>query len=123
MNRQAYIPHAQREVEHCCDMTDVRRNIDALDAELVELLALRGAYVAQAARIKNDEKLVVDEERIEYIIRRVRQLAEQSKLPADIAERTWRPMIAAYIDFEMQQVKERQRVQNKSAQDKSVQDG
>lgn len=117
MNRQAYIPHAQREVEHCSDMTDVRRNIDALDAELVELLALRGAYVAQAARIKNDENLVVDEERIEYIVQRVRQLAEQSTLPADIAERTWRPMIAAYIDFEMQQVKDRQMAQNKSAQD------
>lgn len=105
MNKQAYIPHAQRDAEHCNDMGDVRRNIDILDAELVQLLALRGAYVAQAARIKNDENLVVDKERIEYIVQRVKALAEQEGLPPDVAERTWRPMIAAYIDYEMQQVK------------------
>lgn len=107
MNKQSHLPYEQRDIEHCNSMDDVRRNIDALDAELVNLLALRGAYVAQAARIKNNPDLVVDEERIEFIIDRVKKMAATAGLKPDVAERTWRAMIDAYIDFEMQEVRKR----------------
>lgn len=105
-----------RPVEHCDSMADVRRNIDALDTELVDMLALRGAYVAQAARIKNNPDLVVDEERIEFIIDRVKTLSDSAGLEPDVAERTWRAMIAAYIDFEMAHVKRLQQAQEDTQQ-------
>ena len=92
-------------VEHCHDMQDVRRHIDAIDAVLVPLLAQRQGYVAQAARIKGQLADVVDEERIEFIIARVRDLAKAQGLEPDIAERTWRSMISAYIDFEHREFK------------------
>ena len=86
-------------------MKDVRREIDAIDAVLVPLLAQRQGYVAQAARIKGQLADVVDEERIEFIIARVRDLAKAQGLEPDIAERTWRSMISAYIDFEHREFK------------------
>ena len=89
----------------CTDMKDVRREIDAIDAVLVPLLAQRQGYVAQAARIKGQLADVVDEERIEFIIARVRDLAKAQGLEPDIAERTWRSMISAYIDFEHREFK------------------
>ena len=92
-------------VEHCQDMQDVRRHIDAIDAVLVPLLAQRQGYVAQAARIKQNFDDVVDEERIEYIVARVRQMAEVNGLEPDIAERAWRAMMGAYIDFEHREFK------------------
>ena len=92
-------------VVHCTDMKDVRREIDAIDAVLVPLLAQRQGYVAQAARIKGQLADVVDEERIEFIIARVRDLAKAQGLEPDIAERTWRAMIASYIDFEHREFK------------------
>ena len=92
-------------VEHCHDMQDVRRHIDAIDAVLVPLLAQRQGYVAQAARIKQNLGDVVDEERIEFIVARVRELASSQGLEPDIAERTWRAMIASYIDFEHREFK------------------
>lgn len=92
-------------VVHCTDMKDVRREIDAIDAVLVPLLAQRQGYVAQAARIKGQLADVVDEERIEFIIARVRDLAQTQGLEPDIAERTWRSMISAYIDFEHREFK------------------
>ena len=39
-------------VQHCTDMLDVRRNVDALDDVLVPLLVTRMGYMQQAARIK-----------------------------------------------------------------------
>ena len=59
-------------VEHCQTMADVRRNIDALDERIVALVAERSAYVAQAARIKQNPDDIVDTVRIEFIVDRVR---------------------------------------------------
>ena len=86
-------------------MHDVRRHIDAIDAVLVPLLAQRQGYVAQAARIKQNLGDVVDEERIEYIVARVRQMAHDTGLDPDISEDAWRAMIAGYIAFEHREFK------------------
>lgn len=85
---------------HCSSMAEVRLHIDALDARIVALVAERSTYVAQAARIKNNPDLIVDVQRIEHIITRVRQMAGDQGAPADVAEHTYRAMIGAFIEFE-----------------------
>ena len=84
----------------CTSMAEVRTHIDALDTRIVALVAERSTYVAQAARIKNNPDLIVDVQRIEHIIARVRQMTCDLGAPADVAERTYRAMIGAFIDFE-----------------------
>jgi isochorismate pyruvate lyase len=86
--------------QHCHTMQEVRTHIDALDARLVALMAERSTYVAQAARIKNNPELIVDVQRIEYIIDRVRSMATELGAPPDVAEVTYRAMIGAFIEFE-----------------------
>ena len=88
------------ETQHCHTMQEVRTHIDALDARLVALMAERSTYVAQAARIKNNPELIVDVQRIEYIIDRVRSMAAELGAPPDVAEVTYRAMIGAFIEFE-----------------------
>jgi len=87
-------------VQHCTSMDEVRQHIDALDVRIVELLAERSGYVAQAARIKQHASQIVDEARIEFIVSRVRALAESHGAPGAVAEATYRAMIAAFIEFE-----------------------
>lgn len=87
-------------VTHCVTMTEVRSHIDTLDTQIVSLLAQRSAYVAQAARIKSSADQIVDEQRIEAIIRRVRQMAHDQGAPSEVAEATYRAMIDAFIAFE-----------------------
>ena len=87
-------------VRHCETMADVRREIDALDDAIVALIAERSAYVAQAARIKQDAGQIVDEERIEFIVARVRARAERLGAPPDVLEAAYRAMIGASIEFE-----------------------
>ena len=68
-------------VQHCTDMLDVRRNVDALDDVLVPLLVTRMGYMQQAARIKADAAQVRDEGRIEAIVRRVRERPPRAASP------------------------------------------
>ena len=88
------------DVQPCNTMADVRRHIDALDDRIVALIVERSSYVAQAARIKQCASQIVDNERIEFIIKRVRMQASESGASEAILEATYRAMIAASIDFE-----------------------
>lgn len=85
---------------HCSHMAEVRAHIDALDAQIVPLLALRCGYVAQAGRIKQDPNLIYDQERIDAILERVQAQASALGAPAQVLEAAYRALIAASIEFE-----------------------
>ncbi|MGH6637113.1 MAG: chorismate mutase [Polaromonas sp.] len=87
-------------VHYCETMTEVRQHIDALDERIVLLLAERGGYVAQAARIKQREDQVYDQARIDFIVDRVKAMAREQGAPEAVIEATYRAMIAAFIEFE-----------------------
>ena len=87
-------------VQHCETMADVRRHIDALDDRIVALLAERGGYVAQAARIKQRADQVHDQARIDFVVDRVKAMARAHGAPEAVMEATYRAMIDAFIEFE-----------------------
>ena len=86
-------------------MTDsldaVRRAIDALDAEVVRLLADRERLVRRAAAFKNDEEGVRAPARVEAVIGRVRAHATASGASPDVVERVYRAMIGAFVELEL----------------------
>jgi isochorismate pyruvate lyase len=90
-------------VQHCETMVQVRSCIDAIDEQVVALLAARSAYIAQAARIKQRADQIVDLERVEYIVHRMRDAMTARAAPPDIAEATYRSLIGASIAFEQQE--------------------
>ena len=85
---------------HCSSMAQVRQHIDALDDVLVPLLVQRGGYMTQAARIKQSDTQVRDEERIEAIVDRVRARTEVEGGPPEVLEAIYRSMMEAYIAYE-----------------------
>ena len=87
-------------MKHCTTMAEVRRQIDELDQRIVALLAERGGYVEQAARIKRRRAEIVDRARIEEVVAKARAAAVEAGLDPAIAEGVYRPMIDAYITFE-----------------------
>ncbi|QIL82087.1 chorismate mutase [Diaphorobacter sp. HDW4A] len=91
-------------VKSCESMTDVRAGVNALDDLLVPLLVERSGYMTQAAKVKNDENLVFDQDRIDAIIERVRPKAEREGGNADLIERIYRAMITCYIDYEHEEL-------------------
>jgi isochorismate pyruvate lyase len=92
----------------CASLAEVRANIDRIDRELVAKLAERGQYVAEAGRFKKDPAAVSAPARVEAIVARVRGLAQADGLSPDVAERTYRAMIAAFEDYERAEWTKRQ---------------
>ncbi len=84
----------------CNSLDEVREHINHLDSRIVPLLAERAGYVRQAAGYKATKNAVVDTDRIEQIIRRVRHLAVEQKCDPELVEHIYRSMIDAFIVFE-----------------------
>ncbi|SEG76870.1 chorismate mutase [Thermomonospora echinospora] len=84
-------------------LTEVRARIDALDGELVRLLADRQRLVRAAATFKTDEQAVRAPDRVERVVAAVRERAAAAGLAPEVAESVWRAMIAAFIEYELAQ--------------------
>ena len=93
------MPNANLDV--CSSLAEVRAHIDALDAELVKLLALRSGYVAQAAHFKKDTAAVRAPARVEQVVARAKALAFEQGAPESVVEAVYRAMIDAFIQEEL----------------------
>jgi len=84
----------------CASLAEVRVNIDRIDREIVAAMAEREKYVAEAGRFKKHPAAVSAPARVEAIIARVRKMAEADGLSPEVADKTYRAMIAAFEDYE-----------------------
>ena len=89
--------------DQCQTMTDVRASVDALDAELVTLLARRFAYMRAAARIKPDAAMVRDEARKAAVITAAVDTAAAQNLPTDVIAAMWEVLVEGSIAYEAQE--------------------
>lgn len=80
---------------------NVRAEIDELDRQIVELVSRRQHWVQEAGKLKADRDDVRAPARVEEVVAKVRALAEASGAAPDVVERTYRAMIAAFIDLEL----------------------
>ena len=85
---------------HCESMAQVREHIDALDEQIVALLAQRTRFMTQAARIKQRADQVHDQARIDFIVERVSRQARALGMPESVVQAAYRALIGASIDFE-----------------------
>ncbi|MBU7572743.1 MAG: chorismate mutase [Hydrogenophaga sp.] len=81
----------------CENLAQVREHIDALDAQIVALLAERGRYVKDAARFKRDAFQVSAPQRQQQVFDKVRQLAEQTGAYPEVVDACYRAMVAGFI--------------------------
>lgn len=86
--------------EACQTMAEVRAGVDALDRELVALLARRFTYMDAAARIKPTRAQVRDEARKAQVIANASTAAAAAGLPAGLAEALWEQLVEASIAYE-----------------------
>ena len=84
-------------------LAEVRQKIDALDSQLIGLLAQQ-QLVAQAGRLKpkHDAQAVAAPDRVAQVLKARREQAAAAGLSPDVAEAVWQAMIAAFIRFEQE---------------------
>ena len=83
-------------------MAEVRLGVDAVDQELVALLARRFAYMDAAARIKTDRNLVRDEARKAQVIANARRAALELRIPQDTVAHMWDLLVEGSIAYEQE---------------------
>jgi len=86
----------------CGSMAELRAAIDALDARLVALLAVRQSYIERAAILKQDRSAVRDPARVEDVVSKVLAEARHAGLSEQIAEPVWRTLIEQSIRHEFE---------------------
>ncbi|MBS7541416.1 chorismate mutase [Ancylobacter lacus] len=78
-----------------------RAEIDAIDAEIVALLARRLDVVQRVVAVKRAEGLAaLLPERVEDVVEKVRAEAQARGVPPELAERLWRELIAFVVAYE-----------------------
>ena len=92
----------------CKSIEEVRANIDRIDDNIIKLIGERTDYVRQAAKFKTDADSVKAPDRVEAVIRKVREEAEKYGADADMVEALYRGMIARFIEMETRAIKKRE---------------
>lgn len=84
----------------CADMAAVRVAIDAIDAEIVDLIAERWGYVDRAWQLKTSPDQATVPWRIQQVIDRVTARAAEKGVPPALVESLWRQLIGWGIQYE-----------------------
>lgn len=102
------VPHAEPlappdDDAESLDLSGVRAGIDAIDGELVRLLARRQRLVERAGALKRGraEDAVRDRDRVAQVVSSRRRTAVEAGLDPAVAEAVWRTMIDAFIALEL----------------------
>lgn len=85
-------------------LEEVRSEIDALDQQLLQLLAKRQQWVHRAGELKpkGDDNAVRAPDRVNAVIAARREAAVEIGLSPEVAEAVWRAMIDAFIAYELE---------------------
>lgn len=87
----------------CINLDEVRSNIDLIDMQIIELIAERGMYVKQASKFKKDSHNVKAPQRVEVVIQKVRNLADEYGANPDLVEKMYRELISGFINMELEE--------------------
>lgn len=80
--------------QECTGLDEIRAGMDAIDREIVALIAQRVAYVRAAAKFKTSSANVAAPERVAAVLKTRREWAEGAGLDGDVVEGIYRDLVA-----------------------------
>jgi isochorismate pyruvate lyase len=87
----------------CASLDEIRAGMDAIDREIVLLIASRVAYVRKAAEFKTSSANVAAPERVAAVLKTRREWAEAAGLDGDVIEGLYRDLVAYCVSEEYKQ--------------------
>ncbi len=78
----------------------IRIKLDKLDTELLKLLKKRSNLVNDVLKVKIHKKEIIDQKRINFILKKIEKKSIQLKIDPKITNRIWKNMIWSFIDYE-----------------------
>ncbi len=90
-----------KKASECQNMIEIRREIDCIDDQIVDLIAKRSEYVKEAAKFKKSEKAVKDIKRVEAVINSKKELAIKYGVSPELIGKLYGMMIEHFVNEEM----------------------
>ena len=88
-------------------LNKIRLELDKLDNSLIKLIKQRTNLVKQVLKLKDKKKEIIDNKRINKILKNIRKKSIANKIDPKITHRIWKNMIWAYINFEKRNFKKK----------------
>ena len=85
----------------------IRNRLDKLDTELLKLLKERSNLVNDVLEVKIHKKEIIDQKRINFILKKIKKKSIQLKIDPKITNRIWKNMIWSFIDYEKRNFKKK----------------
>jgi isochorismate pyruvate lyase len=86
---------------NCKSIEDMRRSIEALDREIIQLIGRRAGYVEATTRFKTGEQSFRAPERERTMLEARRRWAEENGLDPGVIEILYRDLVSYFVDREM----------------------
>jgi isochorismate pyruvate lyase len=93
----------------CANLDEIRTGMDAIDREIVALIARRVAYVRAAAAFKTSSANVAAPERVAAVLKTRREWAEAAGLNGEVIEGLYRDLVNYSVSEEHKQWKANQK--------------
>jgi chorismate mutase len=78
----------------------VRKELDKLDNNLLNIIKKRSKLVDIVIKNKKFKKDIVDKKRINIILKNIIKKSKNKKIDPKITTKIWKTMISAFIDYE-----------------------
>ena len=85
----------------------IRIKLDKLDTELLKLIKKRSNLVNDVLKIKVHKKEIIDQKRINFILKKIKLKSIQLNIDPKITSRIWKNMIWSFIDYEKRNFKKK----------------
>ena len=84
-----------------------RKKIDQLDKKIFHLIKKRTIIVKYMLGLKQFKNQIVDQKRIDIILKKIRKKSIQHDVDPKITSRIWKTMIWSYVDFQKKNFKKK----------------
>ena len=88
-------------------LSKIRSELDRLDNILIKVIKKRTNLVNKVLALKDKKNQIVDQKRINLILKNIKKKSIQNKIDPKITNRIWKNMIWSYIDYEKRNFKKR----------------
>jgi len=85
----------------------IRIKLDKLDTELLKLIKKRSNLVNDVLKVKIHKKEIIDQKRINFILKKIKDKSIQLKIDPKITNRIWKNMIWSFINYEKRNFKKK----------------
>ena len=84
-----------------------RKKIDKLDNKIFNLIKQRTQVVKHMLSLKKFKKQIVDQKRINVILKNIKNKSIKNSIDPKITIRIWKSMIWSYVDFQRRNFKKK----------------